>query len=621
MTTSDQPTATTGQVDHYPHWLRDIDAHLPVAAHYFLHGNIRDRHLVPTGERFAFPTTADAIARLLSLSGYETLLTYDPVAGLGLTPDDEASRSALSALPDGSTWTQRIGRPLTPEALAQLIAAVQPDGRLPRRLALVIDYASQFAPTGQPLSDEFHAMFRTALHRMHHTGKLFVPGAGRAALYNPVFWILDRQSDLPGWLVSATDGSHSVPIPTPDLDTRTTTARQLARDMADGPLGAFADEHVDAFASLTDGMTLHAMHEILQLALDRGLTADRVADAVRMYRVGLLENPWEQETLKTKIATAEETLSDKVRGQHGAIRRSLDILMRSTTGLTAAHTGGASTGPRGVLFLAGPTGVGKTELAKALTRVIFGSPDAYIRFDMSEFAHEGSDQRLMGSPPGYIGHDAGGELTNAIRQKPFSLVLFDEIEKAHPKIMDKFLQVLSDGRLTDGSGATVHFSESIIVFTSNQGMADPLPDGTLPSADLTFEQLDAHVRRAVTRHFTETLKRPEILNRIGDNVVVFDYIREDVAEELLRIFVTNAVERVRELHGVTVTLGDAAWSTLRHACCSDLSMGGRGIGQNVESVFTNPLARTIFFLPPSARSIDIVGIDQERDGTWSLRLS
>nr|WP_255668657.1 AAA family ATPase [Aeromicrobium duanguangcaii] len=292
--------------------------------------------------------------------------------------------------------------------------------------------------------------------------------------------------------------------------------------------------------------------------------------------------------------------------------------MRSTTGLTSAHTGGRSTGPRGVLFLAGPTGVGKTELAKILTEVIFGNPNAYIRFDMSEFSNTGSDLRLMGAPPGYIGHEAGGELTNAVRQKPFSLVLFDEIEKAHPPIMDKFLQILSDGRLTDGSGATVHFSETIIVFTSNKGMADPLPNGDLPTAKLGFPEFDAHVRQSVSRHFAEELGRPELLNRLGDNIVVFDFIRTDVATELLTNFVANTLARVRELHAIDVTLAETAHKTLWRECCSDLSMGGRGIGQRVESVLTNPLARAVFLHDDSDSPIHIRNFIREEGGAWAL---
>ena len=145
----------------------------------------------------------------------------------------------------------------------------------------------------------------------------------------------------------------------------------------------------------------------------------------------------------------------------------LDIVKRAVTGIGQSPRGGR---PRGVAFLAGPTGVGKTELAKTITSLLFGDESAYIRFDMSEFSAEHADQRLIGAPPGYVGYDVGGELTNAIREKPFSVVLFDEIEKAHPRILDKFLQVLDDGVLTSGRGDRVYFSEAFIVFTSNLGI-------------------------------------------------------------------------------------------------------------------------------------------------------
>ena len=159
-----------------------------------------------------------------------------------------------------------------------------------------------------------------------------------------------------------------------------------------------------------------------------------------------------------------------MRGQRPAVTKTIDILMRSVMGLTGAQARASGNRPRGVLFFAGPTGVGKTELAKTLTQLIFGDERAYIRFDMSEFAEEHTGARLLGAPPGYIGYDAGGELTNAVREKPFSVVLFDEIEKAHPRILDKFLQILEDGRLTDGRGETAYFSEAILVFTSNLGI-------------------------------------------------------------------------------------------------------------------------------------------------------
>ena len=168
-----------------------------------------------------------------------------------------------------------------------------------------------------------------------------------------------------------------------------------------------------------------------------------------------------------------------------------------------------------------------------------------VRFDMSEFSSEHADARLIGAPPGYVGHDAGGELVNAVRQRPFSVVLFDEIEKAHPRILDKFLQILDDGRLTDGRGDTVYFSEAVIVFTSNLGVyvRDEHGEPALNvSPDDDHAEVSSKIHRAIENHFRFQLQRPELLNRIGDNIVVFDFIREDLARRIMDKMLGNVVE-------------------------------------------------------------------------------
>ena len=293
------------------------------------------------------------------------------------------------------------------------------------------------------------------------------------------------------------------------------------------------------------------------------------------------------------IRGGDDFIRARVKGQDHAVTHVLDIVKRAVTGVGSARRGGR---PRGVVFLAGPTGVGKTELAKTLTQLLFGDERAYIRFDMSEFSAEHSDQRLIGAPPGYVGYDAGGELTNAMRERPFSVVLFDEIEKAHPRILDKFLQMLDDGVLTSGRGERVYFSEAFICFTSNLGIyrldatGERVPNVTPSDA---FDTVRGRVLEEIERHFKLVLNRPEILNRIGDNMIVFDFIRPDVAGEILELMIGGVLEGVRE-QGISITLAPRAHEALAQVCLEDLSNGGRGIRNKVELHLVNPLARALF---------------------------
>ena len=336
------------------------------------------------------------------------------------------------------------------------------------------------------------------------------------------------------------------------------------------------------------------MQDISLLAAHQKINVKDIDDAIRAFKVGGARSPWKAEQIKSKIADAASVLEDRVKGQKPAIVKTVDILTRSVMGLTGAQARTSGMRPRGVLFFAGPTGVGKTELAKSLTQLLFGDESHYIRFDMSEFAEEHASARLLGAPPGYVGYDAGGELTNRIRQKPFSVILFDEIEKAHPRLLDKFLQILEDGRLTDGRGETVYFSESVIIFTSNLGTGKDQNGVPNIKPDDTFEIVEERVRNAIADYFKYQLSRPEILNRIGDNVVVFNFIRPEIAQQIFTTMLNNVINRVREEHRLELSLNNEALQKLSTWCTQDLSNGGRGIGNKLETTFINPLARTLF---------------------------
>jgi len=218
---------------------------------------------------------------------------------------------------------------------------------------------------------------------------------------------------------------------------------------------------------------------------------------------------------------------------------------------------------------------------------------------MSEYSKEHTDQRLIGAPPGYVGYDAGGQLTNAIKQNPFSIVLFDEIEKAHPRILDIFLQILDEGRLTSGRGETVYFNECIIIFTSNLGIYDVDHNGNKiirVSPDMPYDKVETEVKNFIHDYFKFRINRPELLNRIGENIIVFDFIRPNSAKLIFQKMLNNVKERIFNSMRVELIISDEVYNILEKYCTSDLTMGGRGIGNKIEEAFVNPLSTLLFNL-------------------------
>ena len=271
------------------------------------------------------------------------------------------------------------------------------------------------------------------------------------------------------------------------------------------------------------------------------------------------------------------------------------VITRAVKGLSGLQHSGASHKPKGILFFAGPTGVGKTETAKALAESLFGDENACIRFDMSEYRLEHSDQKLFGAPPGYVGYEGGGQLTNAIKNRPFSVILFDEIEKASPTILDKFLQILEDGRMTDNQGNTVYFGESVIIFTSNIGLTkeDDSPQYALrriphrvPTIEIENPEIEdsQEFRNKVTTMLTEGVKsyfidngRPELLNRLGeDNIVVFQFINKHDAEKICDSKLKKICKSIKEEKNINIIYDDVV-SLLHKKAVLERKNGGRGV--------------------------------------------
>jgi ATP-dependent Clp protease ATP-binding subunit ClpB len=577
---------------HVPAWLRETDTCFLTNPQLVLYGNIRDNYLVPHGDAWQLLDIREALWWLMEPLGYRFLLVADPVDGLHVLPshDEEALRSvsALTSLPLGN------GRPLSLDSLLGVLRAVA--GNRDARGGVMVDYASRLVRDVRQLSPEEHFFF-SACEKLAHTSKP-VREHGSTPRYNPVLWVANNDRDIPAWLTADSMAVRRIAIPLPDLGDRKLAAELLSQGVSPQLLGgAERGDIAYRFAEQTESLTVRSMMEIIRLARTREDTVDSIEAAARCYRVGISDNPWSKPFLRERLTTAAERIRERVRGQDEAIEQSVDIIIRSVMGLSGAQAASNASRPRGVLFFAGPTGVGKTELAKALTELIFGDERAYIRFDMTEFSAEHSAARLIGAPPGYIGHDAGGELTNSVRERPFSLILFDEIEKAHPQILDKFLQILDDGRLTDSTGSTVYFSEAVLVFTSNLGMSSLDERGMLVqnvTPDNTRDELVNLITTAVRKHIAEELDRPELLNRLGDNIVVFNFIGQTAAEEIFDLLVKRILGLVEKERKVTLTLAPEARETLLKVATADITFGGRGIGSILETTLINPLARALF---------------------------
>lgn len=322
------------------------------------------------------------------------------------------------------------------------------------------------------------------------------------------------------------------------------------------------------------------------------VTAEEIAEVVARWTGIPVSKMLEGE--REKLLRMEDVLHTRVVGQEEAIKVVSDAVRRSRAGLSDPNR------PSGSFLFLGPTGVGKTELCKALAEFLFDSPDAMVRIDMSEFMEKHSVSRLVGAPPGYVGYEEGGYLTEAVRRRPYSVILLDEVEKAHPDVFNILLQVLDDGRLTDGQGRTVDFRNTVIVMTSNLGsqMIQEMSGDDSPQAYL---QMKSAVMGVVQSHF-----RPEFINRL-DDIVVFHPLDKAQIRQIARIQIAGLDKRMAE-RGLKLSLSDNALTLLGNVGF-DPVYGARPLKRAIQQQLENPLAHRI--LAGEFASGDTVQVDAE----------
>ena len=588
-------------------WHRELELFSAVKPLIILEGNVLDRCRYPVEGSIpedSLVPLAEYLNGYLTDSGYSQVVFYSNLVGFmnPYAPQQltafakqhgcEVKAGAIPAEFKGNS--QQTAPNIIRRAMGQNSVST----------AVVMELASHYIVTPDRMDQHDVNSFNLLMQSAMSAATVRTPMGKRL---NLLILLVSKLNDLPAWFYLNNPMCKTIRIEAPDREER----KRLISGKAwptffdatvyrtDMP---FYEQHPEEltrlrekFVGLTEGLAFTELDAMRRLSKQEQTPIRDLCSIVDLYKYGIKENPWANLSMDS-LRTAKQDFEKRIKGQDAALERTLDVVKRAVTGMNGLSSSSTAK-PKGVLFYAGPTGVGKTETAKALAEKLFGDESACIRFDMSEYGQSHSDQKLMGAPPGYVGYEAGGQLTNAIKKNPFAIVLFDEIEKAHSSILDKFLQILEDGRLTDGQGNTVYFSETIIIFTSNLGMYVKDELGRRyqnVTMDMDYAEVEKRLRQAVEDHFKLELGRPEILNRIGENIVVFDFIRQEAGRAILRAQVDKIVRRLEEQKNIRVTITDEAYGELSAAALADLSNGGRGVGNQVEALLINPLSRWLF---------------------------
>ena len=598
-----------------PNWQRELLSFKGIKSTFILEGNINDIYPIfkkedddITLERFA--SMEQLIISLFHAGiteGYYEYLFCDPL--FGFTDPTQTNRTAeiVGAFETAAQQQNREINELNGQAKeeshsnskmvrnSEIIRAAM---TLPfskevgerKSYVVTLNFASRFLSSPENMSIDETAIFLNLLYASKKAirGNKFI---------NTLLLIVDKFNDIPAWFYLNNPSVRIITITNPERNIRNAYISQYFNIFKEST-SLDIQKTKNRFIDLTDGMKVQELNELRRLYDRSELGVEDIADIVTTYKYGFKDNMWLQ--MREKMSTGiEERICRRVKGQDRAVDKIVLVIKRAVSGLSGMqHSSGSK--PRGILFLAGPTGTGKTEIVKTVAELLFEDENSLIRFDMSEYHAEHSDQKLFGAPPGYVGYDNGGQLTNAVKNNPFSVILFDEIEKAHPNIMDKFLQILEDGRLTDGQGNTVYFSETLIFFTSNVGISreiiDPRTHRVIGRENIVnpgepYEEIEKKVEGAMRTYF-----KPEVINRIGENIVVFNYLDKKASDEIAESKINLINQNIKKSQNIDVSVSDEAYKLFYDLCWQDKprSNGGRGISNVIEEHYLNPLAEFMF---------------------------
>ena len=577
-------------------WLERFSRDIGYKSSVIVFGNTSDIMLNPKNSG-KFDSVINTIISYIRDRGYKQIIKWDRVDGIDYSISDDlidvSNQFVQSESPNdydlgdydlADNSNQNGNHYKAPDEFFPYMLNIMKNSS--NKTAFVLDYSDYIFGNANSLSEKERDYLAT-LGKVLETGQSYnMLDSNFADIRNIVIIVAHNNAMIPPafYLNNSMVGSVNIPLPghkeREHFININSSCLNITQDIISDKTAK--DDLIDAL----DGFSLKEIAQLMKLSrqISEKMSFEKL---INLFKYGEKVSPWE-ELSKDKIERIEEELGNRVKGQAFAISKVKDVIIRAYTGFSGLQHSSKQKKPKGTLFFVGPTGVGKTELAKSLASFVFGDENACIRFDMSEYNHEHSDQRLVGAPPGYVGYEAGGQLTNAIKEKPFSVLLFDEIEKAHGRILDKFLQILEDGRLTDGKGETVYFSETIIIFTSNIGAAEV-------SSDMNNIEVKKQFVEKVKNHFIEVLGRPELLNRIGDNIVPFNFIDDPkVFIEIAKIKFKTIEDFVKERYGATIILDDEDKIFHSIALKAGKQNGGRGLLNVMEADIIDRLSKFIF---------------------------